>query len=368
MKIVARFRMNFRKFVRIFLLFLAIFIVANYVVWHFWTEELFSKKFDGGDLARKGYLPGVKLFRKTESTLPRRHLQMHDFRGQPIDVLTIGDSFSFGSGRGPNPYYQDFIATNSNVTVMNVYPYPTGDLFVGFSPLSTLAVLYKSGYLDMLKPKYILIESVERYCLVRFAKPLNFTANEPLNNVVAYFQKVDEANMFQPPEINFVNDGNLKFLWANLAYRISDNYKDQVYVFDLNRPLFSVKKDRTLVTLGEDIRNVRFANKDTVAQLNAAFNKLADILAGKGILLYFMPVVDKYDLYSEFIIDNPYPKSCFFEELRKLPKKYKFIDTKAILLEEIRRGEKDIFIPMIPTGAGKLQRRFSGRFGLNEFL
>lgn len=56
-----------------------------------------------------------------------------------------------------------------------------------------------------------------------------------------------------------------------------------------------------------------------------------------------MPCVDKYNLYSNYIINNPYPRSIFFEELRKLPKRYHLIDTKAILTEEVRKGEKDVF-------------------------
>jgi len=58
-----------------------------------------------------------------------------------------------------------------------------------------------------------------------------------------------------------------------------------------------------------------------------------------------MPSVDKYNLYSRFIVDNPYPDSRFFEELRKLPKRYVFIDTKKLLLGELERGEKDLFYP-----------------------
>lgn len=335
--------MNFRKFVSIYLVSLLVFLGLNYAVWELWTERLFSAKHEGGDLARKGYLPGVKHFRKTECTLPRRHLEMHEFRGQPIDVLTIGDSFSVGSGRGLNPYFQDYIASKNNATVMNVLPYPTDDLFVGFAQLSTLAVLYNSGYLDVLRPRYVLIESVERYSLIRFARPVDFTVSDSLSNVRSYYGKVFERDMFKPPEIGFINDGNLKFFWANLSYRLSDNYKKQVYVLNLNRSLFSTDRDRTLVVLGEEIRNTAFANHGTVAQLNDTFNMVADRLAAKGIKLFFMPAVDKYNLYSEFITDNRYPKSSFFELLRKLPKRYTLIDSKAILQEAVRRGEKDIY-------------------------
>jgi hypothetical protein len=335
--------MSFRSFVLIFFIILIAFIAGNLILWHCETEKLFSCKFDGGDLARMGFISGVKHLRTTEFSLPRRHLEMHDFRGQSIDVLTIGDSFSFGSGRGLNPFYQDYIATVNNITVMNVYPYPTDDLFVGFSPLSTLMVLYNSGYLDIIKPKIIIIESVERYCLVRYAKPVNSQRKDSLDKVIAFYKKSRELNLFKSPDVGFINNGNLMFLLANLAFKVKDNYKHKVYKFKTKINHFSGKNGNTLVVLGEDIRNSSFSNKKTVASLNDNFNKVSDMLAAKGIKLYFMPVVDKYNLYGDFIIGNTYPKSCFFEELRPLPKKYTLIDTKEILLDSVRKGEKDVY-------------------------
>lgn len=56
-----------------------------------------------------------------------------------------------------------------------------------------------------------------------------------------------------------------------------------------------------------------------------------------------MPAVDKYNLYSPYIVSNKYPQSIFFEYLETLPKNYVFINTKKILLEELKKGEKDIF-------------------------
>ena len=69
-------------------------------------------------------------------------------------------------------------------------------------------------------------------------------------------------------------------------------------------------------------------------------------MAAKGIQLVFMPVVDKYELYRELIVAKEQvraPRGIFFDELRKLPRRYRFIDTKAILEQELKRGELDIF-------------------------
>lgn len=56
-----------------------------------------------------------------------------------------------------------------------------------------------------------------------------------------------------------------------------------------------------------------------------------------------MATTDKYDLYYDFIVDNPYPKNYLFDLLRETPKEYYFVDTKTILLEALKRGEKDIY-------------------------
>jgi hypothetical protein len=53
--------------------------------------------------------------------------------------------------------------------------------------------------------------------------------------------------------------------------------------------------------------------------------------------------VDKYTLYCKWLRRKKYPESPFFEMLRPLPKRYRFIDTKQILRAELERGEKDVF-------------------------
>jgi hypothetical protein len=68
---------------------------------------------------------------------------------------------------------------------------------------------------------------------------------------------------------------------------------------------------------------------------------LARILKIKKINLYFMPVVDKYNLYSKFIKNNHHKNSNFFELLRQEKKDYIFIDTKSILIQKVTK--KDIF-------------------------
>lgn len=144
--------------------------------------------------------------------------------------------------------------------------------------------------------------------------------------------------------MRFLNAGNFKFIFNGILYRFSDNaFFSSVYIRDLDAPFFSVKNDRRLLFYRDDIKSIPNATKQNIRSLNDNINNVADLLRRKGITLYFMPAADKYNMYSDHIVANPYPKSVFFELLREMPKRYVFVDTKAILSEEIRKGEKDIY-------------------------
>jgi len=334
---------SYRKYASISLCFLGGFVLFHLVTWKCFTEDLLTNKYDGGDLARLGYQSGSKHYRTTYVDLPRRHLKMRDFSGQHIDMLTIGDSFSIGGGRGRNPYYQDYIATINNLTVLNVTPYPSSDLVMGCSPLSTLAILDNSGYLDIIKPRYVLIESLETLAPARFARPFTWDWSDSLTNVIRHYAAVTDD--WKPlPEVSFINDGNLDFYWRNLMYLYSDSaFGYNVFRRKMSQPLFSVRNEKDLLFYDFDLHVIPFTTSEKVVEINDTMNRIAEILTRKGIQLIFMPVVSKYDLYSEFIINNPYPKSTFFEKLRPLPKNYMFIDSKSLLQEKLRKGEKDIF-------------------------
>jgi hypothetical protein len=337
--------MTRKKYSLAFVMLLLLFVGLNFVIWKSATEVLLTKKYDGGDLARMGYALGSKQYRKIENTLPRHRIGMKEYDGRKIDVLTIGDSFSMGGGEGKNGYYEDFIASINNCSVLNVYPYPTDDRVAGFSPISTLAVLMNSGYLDILKPRYILIESVARYCVPRFARSLDLSRTDSRENIRRYYAKTTYSLDYLP-KVGFINNGNFKYLYTNLLYHFSDSaFRGLVYRMPLSRSFFTAADDRILLFHNEDLTMIPYNKGDLVAKVNDSFNQLADVLAKKGIKLYFMPVVDKYDLYSDYIVNNPYPKNPFFEELRKLPKRYTLIDTKAILEPMVKAGVKDIFYP-----------------------
>ncbi len=330
---------DFKKYTFYAVAFLLLFIAVNAVVWKCWTENLLSGRYNGGDLARMGYLPNSKLLRHNSFDLPRRHLEDTEYRGQPIRVVTIGDSFSNGGGGGKNRYYQDYIASINHCNVLNIEP------FQSLNFLELVSTLLNDGYLDKVRPKYLIFSASEKFCIEKYSLGIDFSRRTDLRHLFALPRMGYNAPR-TGPVVTFVNEGNFKFLLNSLLYHFSDRaYFSKTFVCELSQPFFTTKDPRKLLFYRDDIRKIPLSTPRTVSLLNDNLNKLADMLREKGIQFYFMPCVDKYDLYSGYIVDNPYPRSTFFEELRKLPKRYVLIDTKAILLSELKKGEKNVFNP-----------------------
>lgn len=300
------------------------------------TETILTPGERNGDYARVGYIVGSSYAVKPPYHLPRKHLENYESEGQPVDVLTLGDSFSNSCGGKKDQYYQDWIATLHHLHVLNVQKLPQK------SYLETLFALLKSGYLDRVRPKWILIQVLERHAMEHLSKPPDMNQDMPLDEILEIYRELSYRNA--PPKIGFLNIGNFKFLIYRFLYKVKDNaFLSKVYKRKLTQPFFSVKNADELIFAYEDFAHLSRENELSLGKINDNLNGLADQLKTKGIELYFMPVVDKYNLYSDYLIDNPYPRSAFFETLRTLDKRYAWIDTKQILLKEVGKGEKDIF-------------------------
>ena len=337
-------------------------LLSSYLLFNLLTWNLFTRKVladpdcSAGDLARVGYITGSIVCKQTGNDLPRRHLEQQEYTGQKIGVVTIGDSFSSGGGGGLNSYYQDYLATISGVEVLNVLQYKKLDL------ISTVSLLNNNGYLDRVKPEHVLIECAEKECLNDLPAAIDFQRTVSLEELerhgrIDYYKHVAELQREEavaavgtgtgsggPFKLDFFSEANFKLLRNSILYHFSDHaFFSQVYKARLDRPLFTVPEPDTLLFFHKDIKYRQKITPQNIARMNDYLNTLADRLAARGIRLSFMPVVDKYDLYSKYIVNNKYPESRFFEEFRKLPKRYRFIDTKSLLREELERGEKDIY-------------------------
>jgi hypothetical protein len=321
----------------------AFFVLINLIIWKGWTEVLMSPRYGGGDLTRLGFVSGLKKIRKTFDDLPSRHQEMKDYRGGRIDMITVGDSFSIGGGEGRNKYYQDYIATLSGMKVLNIPTYKFEVMVMGAMPASTLLAVYHAGWLDRIKPRYVLLESVERYTIPRLVTHFDLNVQVGQEELERYYRTVSFGGSLNQ-DISFINEGNFKFLYYSLMYQFSEHaFRRLVVKTRLTKTMFSGKQGDLLLFHGDDVQQSPLATRQNVQTANDNLNAIARLLRQKGITLIFMPVVDKLNLYRPFLKNDSYPRSLFFEELRTLPKEYLFIDTKAILTKAIEEGELDLF-------------------------
>lgn len=324
-------------FFHAFLAFLGVFILVNWVTWTRVTETLLTEHHGfAGDLTRLGYIWGSTYPRHNEDDLPRRHVENADWRGEPIDILTVGVSNSNGMGGGRNRFYQDYLATRFGASVMNI------QLYKNKPPLDTLWIALNSGYLDRVKPRIVWLETGQRVTVPWYGHPIDPSQSFPLEDVEAFYREARYVNPLPP--VKFINSGNLKFLANLLLYRLSDRaFASQVYMRELDRPMFSVPAERRLLFFHEDLKYLPLATPGSVRTVNENVNALADRLAGRGMKLVFMLSVDKYDLYEPLIANNPYPKARLFEEMAGLDHRFTYADTKKIWQPMVMSGEKDVF-------------------------
>lgn len=320
-----------------------IFLIYHAIVWSLYTSKLLDVQnpYHVGDLARIGYQPSSIYYRKTIDTLPKKHIEFSQWHGESIDILTIGDSFSNGGAGGKNSFYQDYIASKYNYNVMNINIPMFDDNY-----LEAIVNLYNSGLLDAIKPKAILIESVGRYVPARFSNSIQWdknSSNKTLYNNLIHGKWGDGKP--QKQEIHFVTTANYKLPLYNLYYKFSPNafHYSEVYKIPLFKSLFNVQAGSTLLIYDQDISCAKNITQKNVFNANQNLNHLAAILKSKDINLFVMIAVDKYDLYYDYIVDKSYPKNSLFNLIRPMEKQYKFVDTKAILTEQLMKEKKDVY-------------------------
>ncbi len=342
--------MNYQKYVTVFLVAIGLLILFHFTVWNLYTKHVLLVHTDiyTGDLGRLSMYSGTSYPRqaypsKKSVNLKKEHMDFETYRkgNNSIDILTIGDSFSNGAMQGTNPFYQDYIATVNDYNVLNIH-----QLSGTANYLETLLVLNNNGLLDKIHPHSIIVESVERFCIDRFALEIDTSVDQSYDNVIRKFNRLKNPYLSKDENINFINDQNFKALKFNILYHFNDRaFTSNVYKVELKKDFFTSRDKDQLLFFNEDLEHIPKATKLNMKRLNDNFNKVAEILKKKKIKLYFMPVVDKYNMYRRYQKSKDYPESIFFEQLRELKKEYKLIDTKAILSKELEKGVKDLYYP-----------------------
>jgi len=307
-------------------------------VWHFYSSKIFGRE-DGmyiGDLGRMSYQVDSLYPRKLHYTLPKHLINIDPYKDQAIDVLTIGDSFSNGVMGGKNPYYQDYLASKYNLTILNIMNITNNQ----HKLFETIISLYNNGWLQKHKPKLIIIESAQRGVYERFAKEFNFSRKDiSIDNLIVPVKTKDSFI----PNLKPINTANYKLPFYTIKYKFKNRAQKDVVKLSLSKDLFSTKNyQHSLLCHYSDILYIK-NNKQLVYTINRNFNHLANMLNKLNIKLLFLVAPDKYSVYYDYIQNNPYPENKFFELINPMKKEYLFIDTQDLLKNQLNKGVKDLY-------------------------
>ena len=331
-----------KSYVYIFSVFALLLFLYHLFVFTFFSSRIIAvqEPMYVGDLARLSYQVDFIQLKESENTLPKQHLEGTEYKGQKIDVLTIGDSFSNGGGGGLNAYYQDYIATINDFNVLNIKRLS----FAGKGITNTFFALYNSGVLDKIKPRVVLLSMGSRDLVERFGKELDWEYSAAPQAILKEINEMKPLGLAanQLKDIPIVNSANFKLPLYSIGYMFKPCIK-KVCKFPLKESMFNVAADKEILIYKDTVKDLPMNTLPNITKVNENLNRIAKMLKQKGISLYFMPAVSKYDLYSGFIDNNPYPEDPLFDLLEPLAKEYTFINTKEILLPLLLQGEKDLY-------------------------
>lgn len=327
--------LSLRNYLRVILGVMAAFLLYHIIIWFFFTSKILNPHpYYIGDLGRMSYQMGSLSPRMESVDLPKKHLDRDTWNNQDVDIITIGDSFSNAMASGKNPYYQDYLVSDLNLSVLNIQ-----NLDESLTYIQTITLLYDSGWLARVQPKAIVIETVGSGA---FRRVVSNTPPLKLDHPEERLFHRPWSKAFPVPL--FINTANYKMPFYSLMYPLNNHTGGKVYRFDLNESLFNVQNDKNLLVYHEDIDHISDFSDIHIDQINSTLNDLAYKLKTLGITLYYMPAVDKYDLYYEYIINkNNYPKNPLFDKLRRVPKEYIFVDTKQLFQTELANHTKDLY-------------------------
>jgi hypothetical protein len=276
-----------------------------------------------GDLGHLAYIPfdcQEDAPGEMEELLFEDVRQTDSLRNIHVDVLTVGDSFSRMGKLG----YQNYLAAQG-VSVVNC----KRELYD--NPFQYAYNILDRGLVDSANISVLVVQVGERDLVIRSEE---FDVN-----------KVDIRELGSKSPSNgggSANDWSLLRARDFLMYRLD---KSPVYKVTLDKDYFNSKEPRSLYFYCADITNgvnIGDASKQKIQEVYQILTRKAD---ERGIALLLMIPVDKYDMYQDHIVDNPYPRKTYIEEAREI-----FGDTPNVLLCKdlltplIEKGEKDVFL------------------------
>jgi len=283
-----------------------------------------------GDLGRLAYIIiGEEYGERIEQNELKKTLfnnvrETKDLRDIHVNVLTIGDSFSQQGHAG----YQNYMA-QGGVTVANT----RRGLYD--NPIQYAWNILDAGIVDSTNIDVMVVEVGERDLPLRID---NFRID-----------KVEVGEPYVP------DDGEKENIWDIsqwsllrtrdfLMYRYAG--RNPVYDVELNRDFFNSNEPRKLYFYCADVINGVTIEASIRPKVKEVFDLLTTKAHERGFALVLMVPVDKYDLYQDYIVNNPYdhPKRINEEVRELLGDRPEVMLCKFTLQPLLENGEKDVFL------------------------
>jgi hypothetical protein len=243
-----------------------------------------------------------------------------ELRNIHVNVLTVGDSFSQQGSAG----YQNYMP-GEGISVANC----RRSLYE--SPIQYACNILDWGVVDSTNIDVLVVEVVERDFAINIG---NFGENKI---------EVPEPESTSDKVVGSANVWSLLRARDFVLYRYAG--RCPVYTLDLKRDFFSSREPNKLYVYDRDINNGLTIDEALRPKVKDVFDLLTRKAHERGIKLVLMMPVDKYDLYQDYITDNPYPPKRVNEDVREI-----FGDIPEVMLCKyclqplLDKGEKDVFL------------------------
>ena len=237
------------------------------------------------------------------------------------DLITVGTSFSERGVDG----YQNYLAQHG-LKVVNC------ERHLYFNPITSAYEIMNLGIIDSTNTKVLVVECGERGVDEYM---YGFEPKSSLQLVRADKKKLGRKSPNQ---------------WSLARFRDYVVFRTGLHELPcldvmLDNDLFSYPGDeRHLFLYADDIKQMGI-NPQHEEKMKKTWQSLVDKAAEKGIRLMFVVPVDKYDLYQDHIVNNPYGHKTVNEDIvRVFNNDPRILITRDYLKPLVDSGEKDIFL------------------------
>ncbi len=242
-----------------------------------------------------------------------------------LKYVNIGDSFSKLQGLK----HTDFVAEELDEEFFNIQTSNS-------DPLNNAIGLLNSGFFAVHKTKAVVVQSVERATAYRIDN-LNIDTLIDYRKMLLH-RPPPAATNGKKPQLGVYQLLGRTYNWAMAQLKSID----VLIIEKCDRELFSIKPNYLYATK-DDIKYNPELSEDELVRYYEKINYVNQRFKDSGIDFYFLVAVDKYDLYQDYIISNPYPRQKNLDQMSVHFDSTYFINSKPILKSMVERGVKDVF-------------------------